>query len=54
MSRLRHLPTAELLEWIGVLLVCAGVAFVFWPAAVVLFGLWCLFVAQGLGGRERE
>ena len=48
MSRLRRIPTAELLEWTGVLLVCGGVAFVYWPAAVVLFGLWMIFVSIGL------
>jgi len=39
------------LELLGLVLIVVGVAFVFWPAALVVAGAGLLWVARGLSRR---
>lgn len=36
------LDLQDALLTLGILAVCSGVGFIYWPAAVILFGLLCL------------
>ena len=48
MRRLRELYRPTLLETFGIAALTVGVAFIYWPAALIVGGVAVVFLAQGM------